>query len=64
MLYFDYDDDRAEMRCPSLSYLLEATVEEIEAKIPYFRHKMTMNGGLFLSGDHFIKIGKVVLIEN
>jgi hypothetical protein len=23
-----------------------------------------MNGGMFLSGDHFIKIGKVVLIDN
>jgi hypothetical protein len=25
---------------------------------------MTMNGGIFLSGDHFLKIGKVVLIDN
>ena len=63
-LYFDFDDVRCETQLPSLSYLLEATVQEIEAKIPYYRHKMTMNGGLFLSGDHFIKIGKVILIEN
>jgi hypothetical protein len=39
-------------------------LEEIESHIPYYKHRVTMNGGMFPSGDHFIKIGKVVLIDN
>jgi hypothetical protein len=63
-LYFDFEDPQSENALPSLNYLLRVTLEEIESRIPYYKHRMTMNGGLLLSGDHFIKIGKVVLIDN
>ncbi len=63
-LYFPFDDPKAEVSVPSLGFLLKTIIEEIESYIPFYKHKMSMNGGLFLSGDHFIKIGKVVLIDN
>ena len=63
-LFFDFEDPKSQLQVPSLSFLLSSVIDDIEAKIPYYRHKMTMNGGLFLSADHFIKIGKVILIDN
>jgi hypothetical protein len=30
--------------------------------MPFYQHKMSMIGGLLLSGDHFHKIGKVIRI--
>jgi hypothetical protein len=63
-LYFDFEDPQSDNAVPSLNYLLRVTLEEIESHIPYYKHRMTMNGGLLLSGDHFIKIGKVVLIDH
>lgn len=63
-LFFPFDDPRSEFQVPSLGFVLQRTIEEIESKIPFYKHKLTMNGGNFLSGDHFLKIGKVVLIDN
>ena len=63
-LFFPFDDDRSELISPSLNYFIKTTIEQIESYIPFYRHRMTMNGGLFLSGDHFLKIGKVVLVEH
>lgn len=62
---FDFEDERSEVSSPSLNYLIMVVLEEIESRIDFYKHKMTMkNGGLFLSGDHFLKIGKVLLIDN
>jgi len=63
-LFFAFDDPRSEVCVPSLNYVLSTTIKEIESYVPFYKHKMTMNGGLVLSGDHFLKIGKVVLIDN
>jgi hypothetical protein len=62
-LYYDFDDDRAELRTPSLAYLLYITMEEIESKMPYYNRKMQMVFGRKLSADHSHKVAKVVLVQ-
>jgi hypothetical protein len=61
-LYFDSDDPRAELRAPSLTYMLKVILSEIELRIPYYTARMQMVFGKCLSADHSHKVAKVVLI--
>ena len=60
---FAFDDRRSEMTVPSLNFLIKVVLEEMESRMPFYNKKMTMNGGQFLSGDHFMKIGKIILLN-
>ena len=62
--FFDFDDDEYDTNLPSLSYLLQLTIEDIERCIPYYNRKMQMEDGQNLSTDHSHKVAKVVLIQS
>jgi len=61
--FFQFDDPRSEIELPSLAWLLGVVVTMIEARIPYYEHRMSMGLGQCLSGDHSHKVAKVVLIQ-
>ena len=63
-LFFDFDDLQAEMQIPSLAYLVEMTLRDIESRIPYYTRKLQMVGGRNLAADHSHKVAKVVLIQS
>ena len=63
-LFFDFDDPQSEAKVPSLAYLIEVVIREIELKIPYYTRKLQMIGGRNLSADHSHKVAKVVLIQS
>jgi hypothetical protein len=49
-------------RVPSLAFLIRCVTEGIELRIPYYTLKQTMIGGT-MSGDHSMKITKVILVD-
>jgi hypothetical protein len=48
-VFFDFNDPMYDTKVPSLKYLLQLVVEEIERRVPYYNRKMQMNGGENLS---------------
>ena len=61
--HFDFDDPRNDTESPSLSYLLEVAIADIESRIPFYTRKLQMEGGQHLSADHSHKCAKVVLTK-
>jgi hypothetical protein len=59
----EFGDSQYDVKVPSTTFLTSIAIREIERRIPYYKRKLEMVSGKYLSGDHSHKIAKVVLIE-
>jgi hypothetical protein len=62
VMFFDFDSRDYIGKIPSLSWLLDTLLDEIEKRIPFYTRCLQMQDGLELAGDHSHKYCKLIFV--